>query len=197
MRFSPPWSWRGGRVEYSTNNGSTWTNAGPLIIDNPYNGTAVALGPGTLGAGFTGQSHGYYSSRLNLTSLAGQAVRFRFRLATDATFGDKGWFIDDIRVYTCSTPPAANAGPNQDVPKNTAFTLNGSGSTDPDPDGDPVTYAWIQLAGTPATIQNPNSKTTSVAGVDADTRLKFRLTVTESHGLTHTDEVDIKVGNPK
>jgi hypothetical protein len=39
--------------------------------------------------------------RLNLSSLAGQDVRFRFRIGTDSGFDDFGWFIDDIRIYTC------------------------------------------------------------------------------------------------
>ena len=53
-------------------------------------------------------SQGYYSSRADLSALAGQPVRFRFRIGTDA-FGDAyGWFIDDVRLYSCtSTPPSA------------------------------------------------------------------------------------------
>jgi hypothetical protein len=39
---------------------------------------------------------------VNLSSLAGQHVRFRFRIGTDSSFQDYGWFIDDVRVYTSS-----------------------------------------------------------------------------------------------
>ena len=66
---------------------------------------------------FTGFTRGYTSSRINLTSLAGQAVRFRFRIGTDGDVGFQGWFIDDIRVYRCvagSSAPTANAGAGQD-----------------------------------------------------------------------------------
>src|SRR5262249_5762784 len=36
-----------------------------------------------------------------LLSLAGRSARFRFRIATDEYFEDYGWFIDDLRLYTC------------------------------------------------------------------------------------------------
>lgn len=92
-------AWDGGIVEYSTNNGSTWTNAGPLFTHGGYNGTIFG-GP----AGFVNVSHGYGASRLDLSSLASQAVRFRFRASTDSSIGDLGWVIDDLRVFTCGTP---------------------------------------------------------------------------------------------
>ncbi len=99
----------GGRVEYSTDGGKTYRDAGPFIIDNGYNGTIRSDSAGPLaGKGaWTNRSRGYTASRLNLRSLAGQSVRFRFRYATDDTtdplFFDAGWYIDDIRVYSCGT----------------------------------------------------------------------------------------------
>jgi Zn-dependent metalloprotease len=114
----------GGVLEYSTNNGSTWNDAGSLITNNGYGGT-IASGTGNpLGGrqGFVGESNGYISSRVNLSSLAGQSLRFRFRIGEDGSVFDEGWFVDDVRVYTCassgsdttpprviSTVPAANA----------------------------------------------------------------------------------------
>jgi Zn-dependent metalloprotease len=95
----------GGMVEYSTSGGSSWTDAASLITQNGYNGT-IALGQGNPLQGrqaFVAESNGYISSRLNLSSLAGQNVRFRFRIGTSSSVDDYGWFIDDIRIYTCST----------------------------------------------------------------------------------------------
>lgn len=89
----------GGVVEYSTNNGATWTNAEPLFTHGGYNGTIVDGPPG-----FVDVSHGYGASRLDLSSLAGQTVRFRFRVSTNLDIGDLGWVIDDLRVFTCGTP---------------------------------------------------------------------------------------------
>lgn len=105
----------GGIVEYSINSGSTWNDASSLFLNNGYNGTISNLYGNPLGgrSAFVGESNGYYSSRLNLTSLAGQNVRFRFRIGTDSTVDDYGWFIDDFRIYTCfavTAPPTAPSG---------------------------------------------------------------------------------------
>ena len=50
---------------------------------------------------FTGESHGYGASRVDLSDFAGQTVELRFRLGSDRSGGGQGWYIDDIRVYTC------------------------------------------------------------------------------------------------
>jgi len=107
---SPPSTyWDGGVVEYSTDGGTTWLDAGLLFIDNGYNAT-IATGAGNSLGGrscFGDDSYGYISSRLDLSSLAGQNVRFRFRIGTDSYpyADDYGWFIDDFRIYTCDTSP--------------------------------------------------------------------------------------------
>ena len=42
----------------------------------------------------------------DLLTLAGQSVRFRFRMGEDQVGGTNyGWFIDDVRLYTCSPEP--------------------------------------------------------------------------------------------
>ena len=97
----------GGVVEYSTNGGTSWQDAGPLFFRNGYNGTIEAGGDNPLAgrAAFTADSRGYISSLLDLRSLTGQNVRFRFRIGTDNSIYDYGWFIDDVRIvtYTCHT----------------------------------------------------------------------------------------------
>ncbi len=101
----------GGILEYSTDNGVTWQDAKDLIIVNGYDGK-IALSssypsydsPLAGRNAFVGSSHGYISTKLDLSSLAGESVRFRFRIGTDV-YGDSwGWFIDDVRIYTCDTP---------------------------------------------------------------------------------------------
>ena len=96
-------NWDGGVVEYSTNGGASWYEAGGLFDHTGYNGTISACCGNPLGGrqGFVGQSNGYYSSRLDLTPLAGQDVRFRFRIGTDICCADLGWFIDDVGIYAC------------------------------------------------------------------------------------------------
>jgi bacillolysin len=94
----------GGVVEYSTNGGASWNDANLLFTHNGYNGTiSNCCGNPLAGrSGFVAESYGYYSSRLDLSPLAGQNVRFRFRIGTDGYVDDYGWFIDDVRIYTCN-----------------------------------------------------------------------------------------------
>jgi hypothetical protein len=95
----------GGVLEYSTNGGSSWNDAGSLIEINSYDGP-LGGGTGNPLAGrpaFMGDSHGYISSRLNLASLAGQNVRFRWRMALDNGGYDLGWWLDDVRIYRCAS----------------------------------------------------------------------------------------------
>jgi bacillolysin len=94
----------GGVVEYSTNGGASWNDANLLFTHNGYNGTIDDCCGNPLAGrpGFVGESYGYYSSRLDLSPLAGQNVRFRFRIGTDAYVDDYGWFIDDVLIYTCT-----------------------------------------------------------------------------------------------
>ena len=91
----------GGILEYSTNSGASWSNASALFDTNGYNGTLYVGNPLGAISAFAADSRGYMSSRLDLSSLSGQSVRFRFRMATDATAYDYGWFIDDVGIYNC------------------------------------------------------------------------------------------------
>ncbi|GAB4505901.1 MAG: hypothetical protein Kow00123_00390 [Anaerolineales bacterium] len=94
----------GGLVEYSTDGGASWNDAGPLFINNGYNGTIFNNADNPLKGrqAFVGVSFGYISSRVNLSSLAGRSVRFRFRIGTDSNYWSWGWFVDDIHIYTCT-----------------------------------------------------------------------------------------------
>ncbi len=99
----------GGVLEYSTDNGATWTDASSLFQDNGYN-WIIETGYNNPLQGrnaFVADSHGYISSRLYLNSLTGQSVRFRWRMGLDYTTYDYGWWLDDVRIYTCGAPSAA------------------------------------------------------------------------------------------
>jgi Zn-dependent metalloprotease len=113
FEFDPTGYYDGGIVEYSTNNGSTWTDAVSLFDHNGYSTSTVYSGYGNPLTGkraFLGISNGYISSRVNLAGLAGSDVRFRFRIGTDSSYGDLGWAIDDIRIYTCVNDVTAPTG---------------------------------------------------------------------------------------
>jgi bacillolysin len=97
----------GGVIEYSTNGGSSWLDAGSMIVaGDPYDPTPISSccsNPLAGRRGFVGNSYGYTASQLNLGTLAGSNVRFRFRIGTDLAVGDLGWVVDDFRLYTCSS----------------------------------------------------------------------------------------------
>lgn len=97
-----------GRVEYSTDGGATWLDANPYFIQNGYNDTTIAASPwGTGARAFTGVTYAqttgrFMNSIINLSSFAGQTIRIRFRMRTNATNASNqtydGWFIDDIML---------------------------------------------------------------------------------------------------
>jgi hypothetical protein len=96
----------------------------------------------------------------------------------------------DTVVITVNDPPVADAGADMTVVRKTTFTLRGTGN---DVDGDPVTYAWTQVSGPAAVIRDPDQAETIVEGLPRKTTLVFRLTVTDSSGVTHTDDVTVTV----
>ena len=94
----------GGVLEVSTNNGASYADIGSRLTDVGYNGTlsTVSNNPIEGRNAFVRESNGYQSSRATLSTLGGQSVRFRFTIGRDTSVGDYGWFIDDVRIYTCA-----------------------------------------------------------------------------------------------
>jgi Zn-dependent metalloprotease len=96
----------GGVLEYSVDGGTSWADAGSLITAGAAYGGILESGFGNpLGGrrGFVGDSWGYTASQADISPLANQSVRFRFRIGADEStdFCDYGWFVDDVLVYTC------------------------------------------------------------------------------------------------
>ncbi len=101
----------GGILEYTTNGTNWYQVPGAWFTHNGYNGTISSSYSNPLGGynAFVYDSDGMTSSRVSLSSLAGQNARFRFRLGTDTSNWDWGWFIDDFRIYTChNSVPTTN-----------------------------------------------------------------------------------------
>ncbi len=100
----------GAVLEYSINGGSTWLDAGALIATGPRYRAKIYGGFGNPLAGrygFVGGSSGYTASQLDLWSLAGKAVQFRFRVGTDSSVSATGWYVDNVRLYQCVSAPVA------------------------------------------------------------------------------------------
>ena len=92
----------GGVVEYSTNGGTTWMDAAPLMDGGQlYNGTLPAGNPLGARQAFTASSGAYVPTTLDLSGLTGQSFKLRFRTGTDAAGSDFGWFVDDVGIFRC------------------------------------------------------------------------------------------------
>jgi hypothetical protein len=83
------------------------------------------------------------------------------------------------KVRNGNDPPIADAGPDQiNVPAG-IITLDGSKSYDPD--GDALTYQWVQEVGPAVTLSAPTASKTTYTAVQGQ-RYTFRLTVTDTFG---------------
>ena len=92
------------------------------------------------------------------------------------------------RVRIGSSPPIADAGPNQiGVPAGT-ITLNGSNSHDPN--GEPLTFQWTQITGPTVALSGPNSAITTFTGA-AGQSYAFRLTVRNTDNLSASANVTV------
>jgi hypothetical protein len=98
-RFATEASFDGGVLEFSTDNGATWSTTDPTFIQGGYNGTLVGANPISGRNAWTGTTSGaFMETQVNLMAFAGQSVKFRFRFTTDGSGGVTGWWIDDVNT---------------------------------------------------------------------------------------------------
>ena len=120
-----------------------------------------------------------------------QAYTFRYTV-TDNLGAQSS---DEVNVIiSLNGVPVANAGSDQAVNEGDSVTLSGSNSIDSD--GSIDAYAWVQTAGTTATLSNagdPQPTFTAPDVADAGEALTFQLTVTDDLGDQATDTVVIYV----
>ncbi len=137
----------------------------------------------------------------------GTTVQPRFtapEVETDTVLTFQLWISDgpyqrtdtvDVMVREVDHRPVAKAGPDQTVDERVRVTLDGSGSSDPDP-GTNLLYAWEQVAGPAVTLLNARSArpTFTAPEVREATVLTFQLKVSDGV-LSRTDTVDVTVRN--
>jgi hypothetical protein len=111
--------WDGGRLEYSTDGGSSWQDVlqgdGLTVPENPerflrggYSGT-ISFGTGNplaLSRAWTGFVDDWTEVVVDLGDFVGLTVHFRWRLGCDRSEARLGWWLDDVelrRTTTCET----------------------------------------------------------------------------------------------
>ena len=156
MGWLPRQYYDGGVIEFSTNGGITWEDVSALPGFSDYTGIIDAGGNSDNPLGgreaYVGRSYGYTASRLDLGSLGGQEVRFRFRLAADSSVGSYGWFIDDFRIYTCD---AATVAPTPTVTPSATATVK------PTATGTATPTQGLTVTPTPTDTLRPTATPTS------------------------------------
>jgi PKD repeat protein len=102
-------SYDGAVLEISAD-GSTWTDLGPYISAHGYNGTiSTCCGNPLAGRqAWVGGQTTWTEVEVDLSAFVGENVRIRWRMGSDYTTGNEGWFIDDVLI---SAPLPSNPAP--------------------------------------------------------------------------------------
>ena len=103
----------------------------------------------------------------------------------------------DTVVITVNAPPVAEAGDAQTVAASFTVTLDGSASTDAEDNTAALTYAWALTDSTPSAtlsdLSGADSPMPTFTAPGTAGTLTFTLTVEDTAGNTHTDDVVITV----
>lgn len=110
-------AWDFARVEVSINNGATWKS-----IHGRYThlGSGRASSQPDTAHGLDGTQLTWVEESMDLTEYAGQSIRLRFRVTSDGSVEQDGWYVDDISllIYFPDYDTAVVVSPD-------SITLNG------------------------------------------------------------------------
>jgi len=168
LEYEGPQFYDGGTVEVD----DLGTRAGPV--------TAARLpwvnGPGqtlflTSTKAFGGDSRGWIASRVDLSSYAGKSVKPQFTMRTDNSGGAPGWFLDDIRVYTCTALRAVTKPTVSGTTRvGKALTARPGTWT---PTGVRFAYQWLRSG---KAVAGARAKTYTLKAADRGKRMSVRVT---------------------
>lgn len=157
----------GGVIEFSTDDGKTWKDAGDAA---GYVGTLElrdGSNPLAERKAYAGLSAGYPAYIETVVDLgdryAGKTVRMRFRLGTDSFRGDKGWDIDSLKIdglrntpfpaitaHTCEfIPPGPEVAPTPTpapVPEGPTYAISAGGACSASPKAAPSVAEGLLFA---------------------------------------------------
>ena len=98
-----------------------------------------------------------------------------------------------ITINADNDAPSANAGPDQTVTEGAVVTLTGLASTDPE--GQSLTYSWVQTSGPAVTLSNANAAQPTFTAPEGltNTTVEFALTVSDGTNISSVDTVSVKI----
>ena len=98
-----------------------------------------------------------------------------------------------ITINADNDAPSANAGADQTVTEGAVVTLTGLASTDPE--GQSLTYTWVQTSGPTVTLSNANAAQPTFTAPEGLTNstVQFALTVSDGTNTSSVDTVAITI----
>lgn len=120
--------------------------------------------------------------------------RVDFKLIVADTRGLTHADYISVFISNVNQQPVSNAGPDQTRNENTAVTLDGGASSDPDLDS--LTYSWSQTGGPIVSLTGPNTPTPTFTAPNVSPGgavLTFTLVVNDGQGGSGADTVQVVV----
>lgn len=135
--------------------------------DNPQGGTFA----------FVGDSLGWLSSRLDLSSYAGALITPAWVQYDDPVIGFQGWFVDDIALYTCDLLVSNTAKPKVSGTPKVGRTLTAKPGTWAPADV-ALSYTWLRNG---KAVKGATKPTYKPVTADQGKKLSVRVTGTRPH----------------
>lgn len=101
--YNTEYNFDGGTVEFTRDNGNTWSTLGEYGDTTWYN-TPYVQALDAIYPGFSGNSNGWRFAFSDFKSFYADTVQFRFRFASGATQHGEGWAIDDLCFKSLAGP---------------------------------------------------------------------------------------------